>query len=262
MCCSSMRSARGKHRLRTDECRANLLPYGAQLGHDGGGRARAIPDLEKMGRMAAGAWRSHPADLADGRSLSPRRHQEIPCATIVEDPALRGYRGDAHARSDSGHVLVQKQIPVFMQRSADASIIVVVAADRERKLFGVYLPYRGWDPRPVAGDAGLIASGAWHPSHMRAIGSTQLQRRFEKAGRAAHGPISTIRCGWRERLRERGRDADGLQGRSRHSCKEYYLLLGRLRDGRFQGPSRLSFRPWNQQLPSRHASLADGQARS
>ena len=38
---------------------------------------------------------------------------------------------------------------------------VVVVAD-ESDVFGEYLPYRTWDPRPVAGTQGLIP--AWHRS--------------------------------------------------------------------------------------------------
>ena len=54
---------------------------------------------------------------------------------------------------------------------------VVVVAD-ESDVFGEYLPYRTWDPRPVAGTQGLIPS-AWHRSQEQ-WGATQVQRRFEK----------------------------------------------------------------------------------
>ena len=52
----------------------------------------------------------------------------------------------------------------------------------EQGLFGEYLDYRTWIPRPVIGTQGLIAT-AWHPSHEQ-WGASQLQRRFkEQQGR-------------------------------------------------------------------------------
>ncbi len=38
---------------------------------------------------------------------------------------------------------------------------VLVAAD-ESEVFAGYLPYRTWDPRPVAGSAGLVPT-TWTP---------------------------------------------------------------------------------------------------
>jgi ABC transporter substrate binding protein (PQQ-dependent alcohol dehydrogenase system) len=54
---------------------------------------------------------------------------------------------------------------------------VVFVAD-ESQVFGEYMPYRTWDPRPVVGTAGLIAV-AWHRS-FEEYGGTQLQNRFER----------------------------------------------------------------------------------
>ena len=62
-------------------------------------------------------------------------------------------QGTGGARqSDSGVVQVQQQIPVFTQRAAEYDVLV--AAD-ENEVFAAHLPYRTWDPRPVAGSAGL-----------------------------------------------------------------------------------------------------------
>jgi ABC transporter substrate binding protein (PQQ-dependent alcohol dehydrogenase system) len=52
---------------------------------------------------------------------------------------------------------------------------VLVAAD-ESEVFASYLPYRTWDPRPVAGSAGLVPK-SWDPAHDQ-WGSEQLQNRF------------------------------------------------------------------------------------
>ncbi|MBS3964452.1 MAG: ABC transporter substrate-binding protein [Methylomonas sp.] len=58
---------------------------------------------------------------------------------------------------------------------------VLVVAD-EQGLFGDYLDYRTWLPRPVIGTQGLIAT-AWHRTHEQ-WGAVQLQNRFlETTGR-------------------------------------------------------------------------------
>lgn len=72
----------------------------------------------------------------------------------------------------------QADIPVFTQGE---EYDVLVVAD-EQGLFGEYLDYRTWLPRPVIGTQGLIAT-AWHRSHEQ-WGAVQLQNRFkEQAGR-------------------------------------------------------------------------------
>ena len=66
-------------------------------------------------------------------------------------------------------------MPVFTQ-SAPA-YDVLVAAD-ESEVFANYLPYRTWDPRPVAGSAGLEPV-SWDAAHDQ-WGAIQLQNRFMK----------------------------------------------------------------------------------
>ncbi|HDR28045.1 branched-chain amino acid ABC transporter substrate-binding protein [Rhodovulum sp.] len=77
--------------------------------------------------------------------------------------------------SDSGHVLVQRQLPVFMQNTARHD--VVLAADAT-DYFAEYLPYNTWQAAPVAGSAGLVPV-TWAPTH-ESRGATQLNTRFEK----------------------------------------------------------------------------------
>ncbi|TIM13718.1 MAG: branched-chain amino acid ABC transporter substrate-binding protein, partial [Mesorhizobium sp.] len=55
---------------------------------------------------------------------------------------------------------------------------VLLVAD-ESEVFGTYVPFRTWIPRPVAGTAGLTPS-AWHPASEQ-WGGTQIQNRFAKA---------------------------------------------------------------------------------
>ena len=52
-------------------------------------------------------------------------------------------------------------MPVLTQNAP--AYDVLIAAD-ESEVFGGYLPYRTWDPRPVAGSAGLMPT-SWDPSH-------------------------------------------------------------------------------------------------
>ena len=70
----------------------------------------------------------------------------------------------------------QADVPVFTQDVDDYDALVV--AD-EQGLFGEYLDYRTWLPRPVIGTQGLIAT-AWHRSHEN-WGAVQLQNRFKEA---------------------------------------------------------------------------------
>jgi ABC transporter substrate binding protein (PQQ-dependent alcohol dehydrogenase system) len=78
-------------------------------------------------------------------------------------------------RTDSGIAQVQRQMPVFTQDLPDHDVVLV--AD-ESEVFGSYVPFRTWIPRPVAGTAGLVPS-AWHPASEQ-WGGTQIQNRFAK----------------------------------------------------------------------------------
>jgi ABC transporter substrate binding protein (PQQ-dependent alcohol dehydrogenase system) len=69
----------------------------------------------------------------------------------------------------------QSDVPVFTQTD-DYDVLVV--AD-EQGLFGEYLDYRTWSPRPVIGTQGLVAT-AWHRAHEQ-WGAAQLQNRFQEA---------------------------------------------------------------------------------
>jgi ABC transporter substrate binding protein (PQQ-dependent alcohol dehydrogenase system) len=78
-------------------------------------------------------------------------------------------------RTDSGVTLIQRQMPVFTQGAP--AYDVLVAAD-ESEVFASYLPYRTWDPRPVAGSAGLTPT-SWDAAHDQ-WGAIQIQNRFLK----------------------------------------------------------------------------------
>ena len=83
---------------------------------------------------------------------------------IAEKKWLHSYDARRTAQSD---------IPVFTQVD-DYDVLVV--AD-EQGLFGEYISYRTWLPRPVVGTQGLVAT-AWHRAHEQ-WGAVQIQNRFK-----------------------------------------------------------------------------------
>ena len=66
-------------------------------------------------------------------------------------------------------------MPVFTQQAPAYDILV--AAD-ENEVFAPYLPFRTWDPRPIAGSAGLEPK-SWDAAHDQ-WGAVQMQNRFLK----------------------------------------------------------------------------------
>lgn len=94
-------------------------------------------------------------------------------AKIVQERTFEDTGGAR--RTDSGVTLIQRQMPVFTQQAP--AYDVLVAAD-ESEVFAAYLPYRTWDPRPVAGSAGLV-SRSWDAAQDQ-WGATQMQNRFMK----------------------------------------------------------------------------------
>jgi len=67
----------------------------------------------------------------------------------------------------------QADIPVFTQ--VDDYDVLVVADEQD--LFGEYISYRTWLPRPVIGTQGLVAT-SWHRTHEQ-WGAVQIQNRFK-----------------------------------------------------------------------------------
>jgi ABC transporter substrate binding protein (PQQ-dependent alcohol dehydrogenase system) len=92
---------------------------------------------------------------------------------IVEEREFKDNGGAR--RTDSGVAEIQRQIPVLTQSAPPYDVLV--AAD-ESEVFAGYLPYRTWDPRPVAGSAGLVPT-TWNAAFDQ-WGAVQLQNRFVK----------------------------------------------------------------------------------
>jgi len=155
--------------LRQEDCRANVLHTAPDLDMLADALAQYLV-WKKWQRwfVVAGAF---PEDRAYLEAI--RRSAKRFGGTIVEE---REYKQAPEARrSDTGQELIQLQMPVFTQGAPSYDVLIV--ADR-REIFGPYLSYRTWDPRPVAGTAGLKAM-SWHPAHEQ-WGATQMQNRFQR----------------------------------------------------------------------------------
>jgi ABC transporter substrate binding protein (PQQ-dependent alcohol dehydrogenase system) len=156
-------------RLREEDCRANVIhvaPTRSML-------ADALGQYlvwKKWSRWLLVVG-SHDADKLYADAL--RRAAKRFGAKIVEERTFED-KGGAR-RTDSGVTLIQRQMPVFTQQAP--AYDVLVAAD-ESEVFAAYLPYRTWDPRPVAGSAGLVPR-SWDAAQDQ-WGATQMQNRFMK----------------------------------------------------------------------------------
>ncbi|WP_445370555.1 ABC transporter substrate-binding protein [Methylomonas sp. HW2-6] len=131
----------------------------------------------------------------------------------------------------------QADVPTFTQVD-DYDVLVI--AD-EQGLFGEYLDYRTWKPRPVIGTQGLTAT-AWHRSHEQ-WGAVQLQNRFKIAsGRwmeeQDYAAYLAVRAIGEASIRTKSNEMPAL--------KEYMLSDAFALQG-YKGMP-LSFRKWDGQL--------------
>jgi ABC transporter substrate binding protein (PQQ-dependent alcohol dehydrogenase system) len=154
-------------RLREEDCRTNVI-------HTAPTRSMLADALAQY--LVWKQWRrwllvvgSHAEDKLYGDAL--RRSAKRFGARIVQEKVFEDTGGAR--RTDSGVVQIQRQLPVFTQGAP--AYDVLVAAD-ESEVFAAYLPYRTWDPRPVAGSAGLVPT-TWDGAHDQ-WGAVQLQDRF------------------------------------------------------------------------------------
>ena len=218
--------------LREQDCRANLF-------HTAPSRAMLADALAQY--LAWKKWRRwflvsgvHPDDKAFADAL--RRSAKRFGAQIVEERQFADTGGSR--RSDTGQEQVQQQMIVFTQRVPDYDVLVV--AD-ESEVFGAYLPYRTWDPRPVVGTAGLVPQ-TWHPAHEQ-WGGTQLQSRFERAEKRHMTALDyqaweAIRLIGEAAIRTRSNDVKTLR---------QFMLTPDFGLGAFKGQA-VNFRNWDRQL--------------
>jgi ABC transporter substrate binding protein (PQQ-dependent alcohol dehydrogenase system) len=156
-------------RLREEDCRANVIHVAPTSSMLADGLAQYLVWKQwKRWLMVVG---SHDEDRRFAEAL--RRSAARFGAKIVQERVFEDTGGAR--RTDSGVTLIQRQMPVFTQQAPVYDILV--AAD-ESEVFASYLPYRTWDPRPVAGSAGLVPK-SWDPAQDQ-WGAVQMQNRFLK----------------------------------------------------------------------------------
>ena len=154
-------------RLREQDCRANVIHVAPTRSMLADGLAQYLVWKQwKRWLLVVG---SHDADKLYADAL--RRAAMRFGAKIVQERTFEDTGGAR--RTDSGVTLIQRQMPVFTQQAP--AYDVLVAAD-ESEVFASYLPYRTWDPRPVAGSAGLVPT-SWDAAHDQ-WGAIQMQNRF------------------------------------------------------------------------------------
>ncbi len=155
--------------LREENCRANVFHIAPSHSMLADGLAQYL--VWKQWKRWFLIKGSHPEDELYAAAL--RHAAKKFGAKIVEERTYEDTGGGR--RSDSGSVQTQRLIPVATQNAP--AYDVLVAAD-ESEVFASYLPFHTWDPRPVAGSAGLRPT-SWDGSHEQ-WGAIQLQNRFMK----------------------------------------------------------------------------------
>ena len=156
-------------RLREQDCRANVIHVAPTRSMLADALAQYLVWKQwKRWLLVVG---SHEADKLWADAL--RRAAVRFGAKIVQERVFEDTGGAR--RTDSGVTLIQRQMPVFTQQAP--AYDVLIAAD-ESEVFASYLPYRTWDPRPIAGSAGLVPT-SWDGAHDQ-WGAIQMQNRFFK----------------------------------------------------------------------------------
>jgi ABC transporter substrate binding protein (PQQ-dependent alcohol dehydrogenase system) len=156
-------------RLREEDCRTDVIHVAPTRSMLADGLAQYLVWKQwKRWLMVVG---SHEQDKLYAEAL--RRAAVRFGAKIVQERVFEDTGGAR--RTDSGLTLIQRQIPVFTQQAP--AYDVLIAAD-ESEVFAAYLPYRTWDPRPVAGSAGLVPK-SWDAAQDQ-WGAVQMQNRFLK----------------------------------------------------------------------------------
>jgi ABC transporter substrate binding protein (PQQ-dependent alcohol dehydrogenase system) len=219
-------------RLREEDCRADVFHIAPTRSMLADGLAQYL--IWKQWHRWALVYGSHEGDRLFAEAL--RRAATRFGGEIVAEKEFVD-TGTAR-RTDSGVVQIQRQMPVFTQSLPDHDVLLV--AD-ESEVFGTYVPFRTWQPRPVAGTAGLIPT-AWHPASEQ-WGGTQIQNRFAKAtGRRMlakdMSAWTAVRIIGEAATRTRSTDVTQIAGVIR---SEDFSIAA------FKG-QKLTFRQWNWQL--------------
>jgi len=218
--------------LREEECRVNVLHTAPTRTMLADGLAQYL--VWKQWRRWVLIYGSHERDQLFAEAL--RRAATRFGGEIVAEKEFKD-TGTAR-RTDSGVVQIQRQMPVFTQDLPDHDVVLV--AD-ESEVFGTYVPFRTWIPRPVAGTAGLSPS-AWHPASEQ-WGGTQIQNRFAKAN--GRRMLSKDMSAWTA-VRILGEAATRTPGADPEKI-DAYIRADEFSIAAFKG-QKLTFRKWNWQL--------------
>ena len=108
-------------------------------------------------------------------------------------------------------------------------------------VFGEYLSYRTWNPRPVVGTQGLVPTN-WHRTHEQ-WGATQMQNRFRRESQRWMTP--TDYSAW-VAIRSIG-EAVTRVGKNNVKDIKNYLITNNFGIGAYKGV-KVSYRKWNRQL--------------
>jgi ABC transporter substrate binding protein (PQQ-dependent alcohol dehydrogenase system) len=218
--------------LRAADCRANVF-------HTIPSRAMKADALGQF--LVSRQWMrwvliygANDADqaFADAVRRSAKRYR----AEIVEERAYEFQAGSR--RTDTGEQQVREQMIKLTQRLPAYDVLVV--AD-ESEVFGEYLPYRTWDPRPVVGTQGLVPT-SWHRSQEQ-WGGTQLQRRFTRD--FDRWMLERDYAAW-EGVRSIGEAVTRTNSADPATLRSY-IVSDAFELAAFKGKP-LSFRKWDQQL--------------
>lgn len=218
--------------LREENCRINVFHTAPTYSMLADGLAQYL--MWKQWPRWVLIYGSHEADQLFAEAL--RRAAERFGGNIVAEKLFED-TGTAR-RTDTGVTQIQRMMPVFTQDLPEHDVIL--AAD-ESEVFGGYLPYRTWVPRPVAGSAGLRPS-SWHPASEQ-WGGTQIQNRFEKTiGRR----MNSIDMNAWTAVRSVGEAATRTQSGDPAKLADF-IRSPEFQVAAFRG-QRLTYRKWNQQL--------------
>ncbi|NGO50323.1 ABC transporter substrate-binding protein [Allomesorhizobium camelthorni] len=218
--------------LREEECRVNVLHTAPTRTMLADGLAQYL--VWKQWRRWVLIYGSHERDQLFAEAL--RRAATRFGGEIVAEKEFKD-TGTAR-RTDSGVVQIQRQMPVFTQDLPNHDVVLV--AD-ESEVFGTYVPFRTWIPRPVAGTAGLSPS-AWHPASEQ-WGGTQIQNRFAKAN--GRRMLSKDMAAWTA-VRIVGEAATRTPGADPAKI-DAFIRADEFSIAAFKG-QKLTFRKWNWQL--------------
>jgi ABC transporter substrate binding protein (PQQ-dependent alcohol dehydrogenase system) len=218
-------------RLRGEDCRANilhLLPSRAMLAD---ALVQYLVVKRWQGLLLVVGRGGGDREFADDVRHAALKFQ----ARIVQEKPWTFVPGAR--RTDTGHFAIQAEVARFTQ---GISYDVLVVADQEDE-FGDELPYRTFDPRPVAGTQGLVPT-AWARPHEQ-WGATQLQDRF--LHQAKRWMTDRDYAAWMA-VRAIGEAA------TRAKSADPGAILAFMRGDRFElaayKGARLSFRSWDGQL--------------